>query len=93
MNSIRHLDTMSHAITVEAGCILENIQQAAERRSAISAQFRLPRNLSDRRQSLHQCGGLNVVRYGNARSLCLGLEVVTADGRVMTLATEGQYKV
>ena len=86
MNTIRHLDTMSRTITVEAGCILENIQQAAEAEDLLfplnfgsRGTCQIGGNLST------NAGGLNVVRYGNTRSLCLGLEVVAADGRVMNL--------
>ena len=70
----------------EAGCILENIQQAAEAEDLL-----FPLNFGSRRSCQiggnlsTNAGGLNVVRYGNTRSLCLGLEVVAADGQVMNL--------
>lgn len=86
MDMIRQIDPKSRTITVEAGCILENIQLAADREDLLfplnfgsRGTCRIGGNLST------NAGGLNVVRYGNARSLCLGLEVVVADGRVMNL--------
>lgn len=86
MDQIRNLDPYSRTIVVEAGCILENIQKAAEKEGLLfplnfgsRGTCRIGGNLST------NAGGLNVVRYGNARSLCLGLEVVVADGRVMNL--------
>lgn len=88
MDRIRHLDPKSRTITVDAGCILENIQHAADQQDLLfplnfgsRGTCRIGGNLST------NAGGLNVVRYGNARSLCLGLEVVVADGRVMNLLT------
>lgn len=86
MDRIRALDINSRTIVVEAGCILENIQKEAEKKGLLfplnfgsRGTCRIGGNLST------NAGGLNVVRYGNARSLCLGLEVVVADGRVMNL--------
>lgn len=86
MDSIRQLDQTSLTITVDAGCILENIQLAAEREGLIfplnfgaRGTCRIGGNLST------NAGGLNVVRYGNARQLCLGIEVVTAQGDIMDL--------
>ncbi len=86
MNKIRQFDRHSQTMTVEAGCILQNIQQAAEEEGLI-----FPLNFGSR-GSCHiggnlatNAGGLNVVRYGNARALCLGLEVVLPDGRIMNL--------
>jgi len=86
MDRIRSLDVNSRTIVVEAGCILENIQKEAEKHGLLfplnfgsRGTCRIGGNLST------NAGGLNVVRYGNARSLCLGLEVVVADGRVMRL--------
>ena len=86
MDRIRHLDLSSQSIVVEAGCILENIQTVAEKEGLIfplnfgaRGTCRIGGNLST------NAGGLNVVRYGNARQLCLGLEVVTPKGEVMDL--------
>jgi FAD/FMN-containing dehydrogenase len=83
MNSIRAVDPMGNTMTVDAGCILANVQAAAayvDRLFPLSlaaeATCTIGGNLST------NAGGTNVLRYGNARALCLGLEVVTADGQV-----------
>ena len=83
MNRIIELDTLNNAMTVEAGCILANVQQAAldaDRFFPLSlggeGSCQIGGNLST------NAGGSNVLRYGNTRDLVLGLEVVTADGRV-----------
>ncbi|HXV10224.1 MAG TPA: FAD-binding oxidoreductase [Burkholderiales bacterium] len=84
MNRIREVDALNNTITVEAGCILANIQQAAleaDRLFPLSlgaeGSCQIGGNLST------NAGGVNVLRYGNARELALGLEVVLPDGRVM----------
>lgn len=86
MNKIRHLDLQSQTITVDAGCILEHIHQAAEKEGMLfplnfgaRGTCQIGGNLST------NAGGLNVVRYGNTRQLCLGLEIVTPQGKVMDL--------
>ena len=83
MNKIRAIDPLDYTITVEAGCILQNIQQAA---SDVDRLFPLSLgaegscviggNLST------NAGGINTLRFGNARDLVLGLEVVLPDGRI-----------
>jgi len=84
MNAVRGVDTDNLTITVEAGCILQNLQQAAEQ-----AGFLFPLSLGAEGSCTiggnlaTNAGGTQVVRYGNARDLCLGLEVVTASGDVM----------
>jgi FAD/FMN-containing dehydrogenase len=86
MNKIRSLDKSSQTMVVEAGCILEDIQNAAKKNG-----FLFPLNFGSRGTCqiggnlATNAGGLNVVRYGNARQLCLGLEVVTPSGEVMDL--------
>ncbi len=83
MNKIREVDTMNNTMTVEAGCVLANIQQAAadaERLFPLSlgaeGSCQIGGNLST------NAGGVNVLRYGNTRDLVLGLEVVLPDGRI-----------
>jgi FAD/FMN-containing dehydrogenase len=83
MTKIFNVDAADNSITVEAGCILKNIQSAADAVDrlfplslASEGSCRIGGNLST------NAGGLNVVAYGNARDLCLGLEVVLADGRI-----------
>ena len=83
MTKIISVDAADNSITVEAGCILKNIQDAADEVDrlfplslASEGSCRIGGNLST------NAGGLNVLAYGNTRELCLGLEVVLADGRV-----------
>jgi FAD/FMN-containing dehydrogenase len=84
LNAVRAIDADNLTITVEAGCILQNLQQAAEH-----AGFLFPLSLGAEGSCTiggnlaTNAGGTQVVRYGNARELCLGLEVVTAQGDVM----------
>ncbi|MCF8185108.1 MAG: FAD-binding oxidoreductase [Polynucleobacter sp.] len=83
MNRIREVDADNNSMTVEAGCTLHAVQQAAlavDRLFPLSlaaeGSATLGGNLST------NAGGVQVLRYGNARELTLGLEVVLADGRV-----------
>ncbi len=83
MNRIRSMDRHNAVITVEAGCILKDIQTAAEK-----AGFLFPLALASEGSCeiggniATNAGGLNVLRYGMTRRLVLGLEVVLADGRI-----------
>jgi FAD/FMN-containing dehydrogenase len=83
MNTVRHIDTANMTITVDAGCILQNVQNAAEQ-----AGFLFPLSLAAEGSCTMggnlatNAGGTQVLRYGNARDLCLGLEVVTAQGKL-----------
>src|SRR5690606_31418191 len=83
MNRVRDLDPLNDTITVEAGVVLQRIQEAAaevDRLVPLSlgaeGSCMIGGNLST------NAGGTGVLRYGNARSLVLGLEVVLPDGRV-----------
>ena len=83
MNAIRDLQPLNNSITVEAGCILAEVQRAA----ADAGRF-FPLSLGAE-GSCHiggnlstNAGGVNVLRYGMMRDLVLGLEVVLPDGRV-----------
>jgi FAD/FMN-containing dehydrogenase len=83
MNKIRAIDTENDTITVEAGCILANVQQAAREAGrlfplslAAEGSCTIGGNLAT------NAGGVQVLRYGNARDLCLGLEVVTPAGEI-----------
>ncbi len=83
LNRIREIDTANLTLTVEAGCILQNVQQAAEQAGllfplslASEGSCTIGGNLAT------NAGGTQVLRYGNARELCLGLEVVNAQGEV-----------
>ena len=83
MNAVRSVDTGNMTVTVEAGCILQNLQDAAE-----NAGFLFPLSLAAEGSCTiggnlgTNAGGTQVLRYGNARDLCLGLEVVTAQGEI-----------
>ena len=83
MNAVRAIDAANLTLTVEAGCILQSVQEAAADKGylfplslAAEGSCTLGGNLGT------NAGGTQVVRYGNARDLCLGLEVVTAQGEV-----------
>jgi FAD/FMN-containing dehydrogenase len=83
MSAVRAIDPANLTITVEAGCVLQNLQAAAE-----NAGFLFPLSLGAEGSCTiggnlgTNAGGTQVVRYGNTRELCLGLEVVTAQGEV-----------
>ena len=83
MNRVRALDAANLTLTVDAGCILQSAQQAAE-----ASGLLLPLSLAAEGSCTiggnlaTNAGGTQVLRYGNARELCLGLEVVTAQGEV-----------
>jgi FAD/FMN-containing dehydrogenase len=83
LNSVRAIDADNLTMTVDAGCILQNLQQAAE-----SERLLFPLSLAAEGSCTiggnlaTNAGGTQVVRYGNARELCLGLEVVTAQGEI-----------
>ncbi|HKU69541.1 MAG TPA: FAD-binding oxidoreductase, partial [Burkholderiales bacterium] len=83
MNRILETDTLNNTMTVEAGCVLANIQQAA---LAVDRFFPLSLGAEGSCQIggnlATNAGGINVLRYGNTRELALGLEVVLPDGRV-----------
>ncbi|HIC82629.1 MAG TPA: FAD-binding oxidoreductase [Kiloniellaceae bacterium] len=83
MTRVRVLDPTDYSITVEAGCILQDVQAAAEGVDRLfplslgaEGSCQIGGNLST------NAGGIHVLRYGNARDLVLGLEVVLADGRI-----------
>src|SRR5450830_30782 len=83
MNTVRQIDPHNLTFTVEAGCILQNLQTAAEQ-----AGYLFPLSLAAEGSCTiggnlgTNAGGTQVLRYGNTRELCLGLEVVTAQGEV-----------
>ena len=83
MNRIREIDALNFTLTAEAGVILADIQKAADEADRLfplslgaEGSARIGGNLST------NAGGTGVLRYGNARDLMLGLEVVLPDGRI-----------
>jgi FAD/FMN-containing dehydrogenase len=83
LNRVRGIDRANLTMTVEAGCVLQTVQQAAADAGllfplslAAEGSCTLGGNLAT------NAGGTQVLRYGNARDLCLGLEVVTAQGEL-----------
>ncbi len=83
LNAIRHIDTANDTMVVEAGCILQAVQQAARDAGrlfplslAAEGSCTVGGNLAT------NAGGTQVLRYGNARELVLGLEVVTPQGEI-----------
>jgi len=83
MNALREIDRANLTMTVEAGCILQSVQEEAEESDllfplslAAEGTCTIGGNLGT------NAGGTQVLRYGNARDLCLGLEVVTARGEI-----------
>ena len=83
LDGVRALDRANNTITVEAGCTLQRVQEAAAGADrlfplslAAEGSCTIGGNLST------NAGGTSVLRYGNARDLCLGLEVVTPQGEV-----------
>ncbi len=83
LNSVREVDTDNDTMVVEAGCILQTVQQTARDVDrlfplslAAEGSCTIGGNLAC------NAGGTQVLRYGNARDLVLGLEVVTAQGEI-----------
>ncbi|MGE4065059.1 MAG: FAD-binding oxidoreductase [Rhodospirillaceae bacterium] len=83
MNKVRAIDPINFTMTVEAGCILAEVQRAAAEKNCLfplslgaEGSCQIGGNIAT------NAGGINVLRYGNTRDLVLGLEVVLPDGRV-----------
>jgi len=83
LNRVREIDEANLTLTAEAGCVLQALQEAAAARGlllplslAAEGSCTIGGNLAT------NAGGTQVLRWGNARELCLGLEVVTAQGEV-----------
>jgi FAD/FMN-containing dehydrogenase len=83
-NRVLEVDTVNLTLTAEAGCILQEAQQAAA-----AEGLRLPLRIGAEGSArlggvlATNAGGNLTIRYGNTRELCLGLEVVLPDGRVL----------
>jgi FAD/FMN-containing dehydrogenase len=89
MNRIEEIDTASMTMTVQAGCILQVAHEAAEAEGVF-----LPLDLGARGSAMvggvigTNAGGNRVLRWGMTRDMVLGLEVVLADGRVVSSLTK-----
>lgn len=89
MNRIIEIDPRSMTMTVEAGCILQTVQEAAE-----AQQVFLPLDLGARGSAMiggviaTNAGGNRVVRWGMMRDMVIGLEVVLADGTIVSSLTK-----
>jgi FAD/FMN-containing dehydrogenase len=83
LHRVRHVDPANLSITVEAGCLLADVQNAAA-----NAGLLFPLSLASEGSCTiggnlaTNAGGTQVLRYGSARELCLGLEAVTAQGEI-----------
>ncbi len=84
MNNIKNFSEVNQSVEVEAGVILESIHEYVYRRN-----FLYPLSMASKGTCCiggnlaTNAGGIGVLKYGNARDLCLGLEVVLADGSIM----------
>jgi FAD/FMN-containing dehydrogenase len=83
LNRVRAIDALNNTMVVEAGVTLTQVQEAAQQAGrlfplslAAEGSCTIGGNLAT------NAGGVQVLRYGNARELCLGLEVVTPDGQI-----------
>jgi FAD/FMN-containing dehydrogenase len=85
LKSVRAIDPLNNSMVAEAGCILADLQQAA---SAADRLFPLSLSAEGTCQIggnlATNAGGINVLRFGNARDLCIGLEVVLPDGTLIS---------
>jgi len=85
LNRIRHLDALDYSIVAEAGCVLAQVQRAAD-----ESQRFFPLSLGSEGTCqvggnlATNAGGVHVLRYGMMRDLVLGLEVALADGRLLS---------
>ncbi len=84
MNHIREIDVENQTVTVEAGCILQDLQTAVAEKGLFfplslgaEGSCQIGGNLAT------NAGGINVLRYGNTRDLTLGIEAVMSNGTVL----------
>lgn len=85
MRSIRAIDTVGRIATVDAGIVLQSLQEAVAEHGLIFPLMFGARGTCTIGGNLStNAGGSNVLRYGNTRALCLGIEAVLADGGVIS---------
>jgi FAD/FMN-containing dehydrogenase len=83
LHKVRHIDHRSLSVTVEAGCVLQTLQQ-----TVAAAGYLFPLSLAAQGSCTiggnlaTNAGGTQVLRFGNTRELCLGLEVVTPQAQI-----------
>ena len=88
LNTVRDVDADNFTMSVDAGVLLADVQATAK---SVNRYF--PLSVASEHQCqiggnlASNCGGINVLRYGNTRDLVLGLEAVTADGRILNQMT------
>ena len=88
LNAVRGIDAANLTMIAEAGCVLQNVQQATR-----DAGLLFPLSLAAEGSCTiggnlaANAGGTQVLRYGNARELCLGLEVVTPQSDIWNSLT------
>ncbi|WP_417418878.1 FAD-binding oxidoreductase [Hoeflea sp.] len=83
MNAIRHFDEAGRTVVADAGVVLEALQTYVEARDLLfPLTFGAKGSCSIGGSLATNAGGSNVVRYGNTRELCLGVEAVLPDGSV-----------
>jgi FAD/FMN-containing dehydrogenase len=84
LNRIRDVDARDFSLVAEAGCIIQQVQEAA---ASVDRLFPLSWGAQGSAQVggalSTNAGGIRTIRWGNARDLVLGLEVVLPDGRVL----------
>ena len=84
MNNIKNFSSINQSVEVEAGVILETLHEFVDKRN-----FLYPLSMASKGTCCiggnlaTNAGGIGVLKYGNARDLCLGLEVVLADGSII----------
>ena len=84
MNGIRGIDANENVLAVDAGAILADVHAAAERAGRLFPLSLAAEGTAQIGGLLStNAGGVNVLRYGNARDLCLGIEAVLPDGSVL----------
>jgi len=88
LNRIRRVDPLNYSLIAEAGCLLADVQRAADEAERLfplslgsEGSCQIGGNLST------NAGGVHVLRYGMMRELVLGLEVALADGRLLSSLT------